>query len=325
MKTLMKRIIFTFTFLCLCVAPAFAQNYAVSDGYVSDNRAPVSDTFTAIKKDIARLLKENKRLENQFRKVQEQTDRARAAFNQKRKEADQLREQSHLALRERKNQEQTLKDTYGNLESLKNDILLKRSRISYLQGQILMLEEKQNLRETQLKDLKNQAAQAQVLSEKGKFNIEERINQQKLEVAALQKDIDRLNRIRDKYYEQYRLLQNPESTKAALDVIKTENDILRQQIAIIEKEKDLLYREHDNLQKQKKLRSRLSPQKSPYSQDYYKKLERDVKRMEEKYKNLNATLEGQFDRAEQYRQLNQEFVEASRKNHELRIKLRRLD
>ena len=304
--------------LSLC-SGATAQGLYGYDPSVKDE-VPVYRSFDAIKRDIASLLKENHRLEDRYRDIQAQYTDVKDAYEQKRATADQIRHESGIILQKDKNNQYQVQSIHGNVETLKNEILIKKSKISYLQGQILLMEDKQALWETQLKDLNNKQRQAQINGASDRFSVEDRINYQKKEIARLQKEIGLLNEKRDMLFRRYKMIQ----TDGSVVELKKHNEMLRKKISILEKERDLLHREEAFLQKKQKIVRRKVPGSIGYNEEYEKELSREVARLEERYRNLNATLQNKVNRANQYQTLSKEFVEASKANQQLRQKLSEL-
>ncbi len=303
------------------VLPASAQ----SDPYESfTQRTPSYQSFDAIKRDIAVLLQQNRALEEQYSEVEAKSRSTKEAYSQKKGEVDRLRRETGIVLRKSKNNVYEIESTLGDIESIKSAILIKKSRIAHLQGQIIMAEDKQVLWELQLQDLKNQQMQAEINSKKSKLSVEDKINADKLEIARLQKEINTLNQNLKALSTEHKSFQSlTQSAADSYKKIERSNDALKKQISILERERDLLYREIDNLEERQKIMN-YSQSDVNYHKDYSKELGEEVSVLEEKYRNINATLQNKLNRAQHYKELSQEFIEASKANQLLRQQLNEL-
>ena len=319
----MKKLFYVFTIIGFVAVSSASAQSIYDQQYSQETQGDMAyRSFDAIKRDIAMLLKENHVLEDRYRDVEADHSSVKQAFDQKRAEVDSLRDESGIILEKDKNNQYAIKSIYGDIETLKSEILIKKSRISHLHGQILAMEEKQDMWEAQLKKLKNEELQMEMDAKGGQLTVEDIIRKQKQEIANLQKEVGELNVKRDELFEKYKSLAGlANGSPDYIKDLKNENALLKKKISVLQKERDLLFREQDHLSKKQKIMRHKIPGNIGYNEEYEKELSREVSNLEERYRNLNATLQNKINRAERFRELSQEFVAASKANQELRRKL----
>ncbi|HLF19012.1 MAG TPA: hypothetical protein VI749_09035 [Candidatus Omnitrophota bacterium] len=295
-------------------------------GEFSQSLEDQKNEFDTIKQEIGRLLVDNKKFEAEYQALKQQLDELKGTFETKEKRFEKFVPKNMEEERDQQRRINSLKALYQDVEKLKNEIMMKKSRTTYLTTQLIDLEEKQRLWKMKLTEL-----------EITKREIELDIRMKEYEVNEHQRGKDAtLNELQDKIQkaldEERELLSRISAIEdgvyyspAKAVELETQNDELTLRVQSLEKDLEFAHRETEILEKKRLLASKSRGSSILKKQVEKRELEGQVEELRRRMEQLNALMDESIARKAEKEGLLQSFVQMEQDNQKLRTQIEEME
>jgi len=304
------------------------------DGYFSDMYAPTKfDLINEVKADIASLLEENKKLEVEYKRLQDQFRELQGNVEQ-RHQSMKEQEREGIAIvtpdydepvvrkRPRKIRDEQLP---GQLDMMENERLMLEGQNSFLTGQHMDLNDKERLLKLQLADLEYEKRELELELKIKEFRHLEGNRKEEWEAQDLRNQLQASienERELGKIIEESK--DNAVTGPRRMPFFRRQNKRLIFQIKEAQKKLDFKVREN-TISKDKMLyTSKLMEGPVVRKEEQNAMLEADVEQLEEEYSALNEEVNAALVRQDKKKKLVEKIVDLDQENQRLREKISNL-
>lgn len=278
--------------------------------------------FKEIKARIAALLVENKKLETEYAAIQKEYAQTKVLVEQHRNEIDMMHQHFLETNRERKDTKKAVKSLRVGQDSMANDILIKQSRIAYLKGELLDMEEKERLWNLQLADLGYQKRQLEMDYKYKNFYSQENQRRQNEELNNLKKELKSLlEQERELKHQISELETKRESYPYKAQRLTEENKEWEDKIKALQKDLDFKMRENATLREKQSFTVKSAEYTRNQKEQEKVELTEEVQNFQKELDNFNQNVDLSLLRQDRKRQLVQEIINIDKENQQLRDKI----
>ncbi len=322
--SILNRIYLAIVFLLFtAVSPAFAQSALTEFGSPVESKG--RNALARIKAEISFLLKENKQLELQFEMLQREyqslykkVDLDSTKFERTYRSAMASREKHALY-------KQKAEDFREQVAGKQNKALIYKTRISYLKGIKLDVEEKENLLTLKMAALDKEKRELELEVELKEQLQLSKHNQSESEIERLKTRLMALLEKEKEYVQKISELDEQRVEIPGKVAVLTEQiEALKIDVAIADKKRALLVRENDIMKKKRLLLQRRSEEMLSKKRDERESLMNIVGQLQSEHDSLDSSLKNSLAKKHDKKRLMDDFIKIDKKNQDLRSKITEL-
>jgi len=309
-------------FVAILSTPSlFAQSrndgFDQMDGYLS---------FEIIKADVATLMIENQKLEARYDKLNTKLNSLRTFVQSQKKAISELNQDGKQVFQDRHVKNKSIDYLKENYENMQDNYLVKESKNSYMQGEILDLEEGATLWQLRLADLDYRKRELLMELKYKEYIIENAQRNQQSVVDELKEKLQYILEQEQKVNQRIsQIKKNTSSFPETIHRLSRENNKLGDEVDILEQKKYFQDKEN-NILKDKKLLIAKSTGKVLENKEVEKdQLKEVVTRLENEYQNLNEKVNASLNQQDNKKKLLQGIILLDEENRDLKKMIQNLE
>ncbi len=324
----MKALIKIFLLIILSIF-LIVKNSAAEDSSLGRAEDPLQassyNPFAELKGQIAAVLVENKKLERAYAEVSQEYFQVKILVDQNKNEIERMYNHSVDTKKQREDKKKAAKSLQVGKDIVADDVLIKQSRVAYLKGQLMDMQEQERLWKLQLSDWEYQKRQFEVDYKYKDFQSQEIQRKQNEESNNLKKELQALLEQEKELNHQIAEIESKkELSPTKIERLGQENKELEEKIQ--ELQRNLAFKEKEILISKDKQVLAVKTAGNDLAQKKKEKVElaEKVDGLQKELNKLNDMVDFSLLRQDRKRQLLKEIVNVDKENQELRTKIEAL-
>jgi hypothetical protein len=307
---------FKFIVLIVLILQAATLAHAESESYVA---------FQTIQKEIATLAHENQLLKKQYEILNKEREQLLAEHKMESQEAERINALTQRRVEGQMQGQSSVGALEREVERIRGDMMLKETRLSYLSGEMLGMEERQKLWKLKIADLQYEKEQLEMELKRKELLTSEKKHKQEIALLDLKQTLMGKIQEEEAIRAQMKILhEHGGDPMGYVRQLRKKNESLRRELEQRRKDRAKRGQGLSQLDEETPLLQSVATDNRVLTPEDLARLEIEVAALEKEYTTLSEGIEASLSEQAQRKKMLVQVIAIDKQNQDLRQKITQL-